>query len=121
MGGKHDDRSISKEAYIRQYHEARAEIHSLRAQLAQVATSADTFIAELEAVSDRSAGYWRLGKSQNGHYWVRWKWTQGPEAGRYAIGGHSTLTLAIAACLADISLIEAGKKQAPLDVGYKKG
>lgn len=120
MARKHDDRTISKEAYERKYHETLAELHRVRAQLAQSDGEGDTWLDELEAVSDRSVGYWRIGRSGNGHYWVRWKWTHGPQAGRYAIGGHDSLRLAVACCLADISLIESGKKQAPLDVGYRK-
>jgi len=112
---------ISKEMWEKKYHEAQAEIHSLRSQLVSADTSKDAIIDELEGLADREKGYGRWGRSLNGHYWVRWKWTAGPLQGRYAIGGHSTLAYAFLACLADVSMCERGKKEPPLDVGYKKG
>jgi len=111
---------ISYETLERKYHEARAEIHQLRAQLLSEARADETILPELEHLTESHKGYGRWGRSQNGHYWVRWKWTQDVLTGRYAIGGHSTLPLAILACLADVDLIVSGKKVAPLDVGYRK-
>ena len=120
MSRLRDDGKVSRETLERKYHEARAEIHQLRAQLASEGQGDETILPEMEEVLRRAVGYWRVGLSSNGHYWARYKWTQGDHAGRYAIGGHSSLPYAILACLADISLIESGKKVAPLDIGYRK-
>lgn len=70
---------------------------------------------EVEAQLARAQGYWRMGRAQNGDYWARWKWTEGPYKGHYCIGGHQTLEFAIARCLGDIDLVERGRKTPPYD------
>jgi len=112
--------SISPKLMEKKYHEMLAEVQQLRAAAA-AGTASDGIIDEMEHQLDmRDRGYYRLGKSQNGHYWCRFKWTVGAYAGRYAIGGHDTLAMAILACQEDVDRCESGKKMPPLDVGYRK-
>lgn len=110
---------VSRETYRAAFHKVQEELLQLRASLAKDASSEDALWEDLEATVGDSSGYYRFGRSRNGHYWARFKWTEGPHMGRYAIGGHTTLIKALWACQADVQAILSGKKTAPLDVGYK--
>lgn len=110
---------ISREAYREMFHRVQAELNQLKQDIVRNQTTTEAFWEEAEATVVNSAGYYRFGRSRNGHYWFRFKWTEGPLAGRYAIGGHSTLCNAFLACQTDIDLCLSGKKVPPLDVGYK--
>jgi len=114
-----DRDQITKEGYREMYHKVKAELVQLRIQNTANTDDQEEVWEDLELQLDTSKGYFRHGKSGNGHYWYRFKWTEGPFAGRYSIGGHTTLRNAALVCLADISAVESGKKIAPLDVGYK--
>jgi hypothetical protein len=117
---KRNDRDeISKEAYREMYHRVKEENARLRTADTSQRHDAEEVWEDLEHTLGTAVGYFRAGRSGNGHYWVRWKWTAGPHAGRYSIGGHTTLRNAALVCLADVSAVESGKKVAPLDVGYK--
>jgi len=110
---------ITKEGYREMYHRVKEENVRLRTANTADRHDAGDIGEDMALVLDSAEGYFRLGKSRNGHYWARWKWTQGTHTGRYAIGGHTTLRDAILVCLDYVSRVEQGKAIAPLDVGYK--
>lgn len=109
---------ISREAYRSMYHAVQEELRALKQALRDGTAYEDDLWSEGEASMGEAVGYYRMGKSLNGHYWVRFKWTQGPLAGRYAIGGHNTLRNAFCACQSEIDACLSGKKMPPLDKGY---
>lgn len=112
--------SISPKLMEKKYHEMLAEVQRLRAEAA-AGEASDGLVEEMEHQLDKpDKGYYRFGKSDNGHYWVRYKWTSGRFKGRYAIGGHDDLASAILVCQEDVARCESGKKLPPLDVGYRK-
>lgn len=116
------DRSntISPKLWEKKYHEVLAELQQLRAAAA-TGDASDGLVDEMQHQLDKpDTGYYRFGKSLNGHYWVRYKWTSGRYKGRYAIGGHDDLASAILCCQEDVERCESGKKLPPLDVGYRK-
>lgn len=102
------------------YHRVKEENVRLRLEATSDREVSETDWEELAHVLDTSGGYFRMGKAQNGHYWVRFKWTQGSQAGRYVIGGHTTLENAVLVALEAHAAVESGRRVAPLDVGYKK-
>lgn len=110
---------ISREAYREMYHRTQEELRLLREAVRLGASAEDALWGEMEASVANSMAYYKLGRSLGGTYWVRLKWTQGPLASRYAIGGHSTLVNAIYACQDDADRILSGKKTAPIDIGYR--
>lgn len=110
---------VSREAYKEMYHKVQEELRQLKSDIISRQASAETFWEEAEATVGDAEGYYRFGRSGNGHYWFRFKWTQGALAGRYAIGGHNTLINAFLACQDDVQRCLSGKKMPPLDTGYK--
>lgn len=110
---------ITKEGYREMYHRVREENVRLRLETTANRESNETDWTELQHILDTTEGYFRMGKSQNSHYWARWKWTKGAHAGRYVIGGHSTLESAVLVMLEAYSAVEAGRRVAPLDTGYQ--
>lgn len=106
---------------------AEKEVVILRARLARLESSSSgeldgivvTF-EDIERLLREDTGYWRLGRARDGNYWARWKWTQGPYAGHYCMGGHNNLRGAIDHAVGDYEAVCAGKQTPPYDKGFKK-
>lgn len=78
-------------------------------------------LSEAHESLQECTGYVRMGFGQDGLYWVRWKWTAGGLEGRYTFGSGVSLAGALANCMGAKAEVEAGKRKAHLDTGYRKG
>lgn len=78
-----------------------------------------TAMEDLVRTMDNNQGYWRMGRARDGNYFARWKWTEGPYAGHYVMGGHNTLPRAILSCQGEVDKVERGIRSPLLDKGYK--
>lgn len=78
-------------------------------------------LSEVEAIlSDRNRkGYFRVGISNEGAYWVRYKWTNGPLVGKYTFGSGDTVGLAFDQVVERVYACESGKRHAHTDEGYR--
>lgn len=77
-------------------------------------------LEELALNLERDHGYYRIGRdSRTGEFWCRWKWTRGTHIERYQFGSGVTLAIAISACNQNVSEVERGIRNAPMDRGYK--
>jgi hypothetical protein len=101
---------VSADSYRRAWLAAKDELAQLKSSAER---NADYATYAWDAMQDQmgtSKGYYRIGKAQNGQYWVRWKWTEGPYRDCYVIGGHDTALLAFLACQTAADQVEAGKR-----------
>lgn len=76
-------------------------------------------LAEAGAIGERQLGYFRFGVGQDGMHWHRYKWTAGPLAGRYTFGSGPSIESSLARCCAAVHEVEAGKRKAHSDTGYR--
>lgn len=104
------------EQYVQELLVERDRVVSDRWIIDDADLSAMTALSEAQ---ERSDGYWRLGRASDGNYWARYKWTKGPYAGSYCIGGHNTTAGAILSCQEHMDACNAGKRSPLLDKGYK--
>lgn len=115
MAKDSDRKEISREQYREMYHATLKELQELRKAALVRSEGAMGGLDELEHTLRSSVGYWRIGRSSAGSYWVRFKWTGGALEGRYQIGGGSTLLEALSSCLAAIDAVGRGSREAILD------
>lgn len=120
MASKHKKDEISAESYRKAYHAAQSELVALRAAIAAQQAPTVDLVEEMAHQLEKAPGYYRIGRSSAGMVWVRWKWTQGDHAGCYQIGGGATLYEALLSCNAAVDGVERGRREALLDVPYKK-
>jgi hypothetical protein len=110
MSRKDRSDGVSAESYRKAWIAAKEELAALKATTER---TADYAAYAWEAMQDQmgtSVGYYRIGKAQNGQYWVRYKWTQGPYRDHYVIGGHDTALMAFLECQKAADAVEAGKR-----------
>lgn len=112
--------NISAETWKAAYHGQLEENRILRAQISDTADQAALVFSSIDKVLGASAGYYRMGRNPVGVYWVRWKWTQGPYANHYVIGGHESTMLAAMECLEQVEKVDKGRRTPLIDGGYKK-
>lgn len=118
---KDSDRSgIPDASYKEKYHEAQAEIHRLRAQLAKHQAEDSLVLQEMDRALVTQVGYWRHGRTLAGMHWARFKWTQGPWGGYYVPGGDNNLSDSILCCVGEFQRVLDGKRSPILDTPPKR-
>jgi hypothetical protein len=113
--GSRTDRKTKLTESDRELIHAKITIAKLEDLIAGQSDLEENTIGEMSLICERHAGYWRLGRTSAGMFWVRWKWTSGVWTGQYVIGGHNSLWDALVACLAEIEAVESGSRKPLFD------
>ena len=98
-------RALVSKARVAEYGDGQADA-AIDAQLA---------LEEAERVLQTQKGYFRIGAGADGLVWARWKWTQGPLAGRYVFSRNNSLSAALEEVCRNAGDVISGKRAAALD------
>lgn len=81
---------------------------------------APMLLDDIAHILEKEACYVRIGRSSNGDYWARLKWTgEGSLAGYYTFGSASSLLSALCALLENVEAVYNGTRKAHKDNPYK--